>query len=473
MPGNGNPPALTDRRALGGIVALEGFDYQLFDGLIRLPAWLANPVFEQIMFEGLEDLEARFFSPYAPRLHILERFQAKSAELHRSQVREVFENFREFENAYPNTTRIQTLVTPRLPHSLGWLRRNPSRVREARPFYSPFPDILTASDDALKAQCIHEFGESLGPFVADFVEIAERNVLGRDDAVQRFSNELHRTFPSLNYRFCNVESAFDALASLAHRKLRAPLTRRELEKVLQKHLEQELPLRGAFPLHVRSDRNEPDPTALQIDAKAFSGGPTPFPPPEAWDSGLIEPLDNTARWLRRHRIDRVFLKGSYRLTTALVLGWSLRSAHGFELEVSTRGGVWRTDDRPRTGEAAPDWVVKKPDNLYGDQLVVSVGVLRNPAVDLLNTAGVPLGSELGIHLATALTSASAAQSSVSLIKRNIDESVARLNPSSIRLYLACPVVLAVVLGHRWNAMPPTQLHEYLHAERRYVPTAIV
>ena len=470
MTDNVSPPTLTDRRALGGIVALEGFDYQLFDGLIRLPAWLANPVFEQMMFEGLEDLEARFFSPYAPRLHVLERFQAKSAELPRGQVREVFDRFREFEDAFPNNARVQTLVTPRLPHPLGWLRRNPSRVREARPFYAPFPDIVAASDDALKAQCVGAFGESLGPFVADFVEIAERNVLGRDDAVQRFSRELHRTFPSLDFHPRNVESAFDALASLARRKLRAPLTRSELEEVLQEHLEQELPLRGAFPVHVLSDRNEPNPAALQIDAKAFSGGPAPYPVPEVWAADLIAPLDKTARWLRGRSVSRVALGGSYRLTTALALGWSLRSAHGFELDVPTREGTWRTDDRPRVGETAPDWEIKEPESLYGDQLAVSIGVLRNPAVDLADTAGVPRGSILGFHLATALASAPEAQASVSLIKRTIDEFVARLQPSGILLYTACPAAQAIVLGHRWNAMPPTQLHEYVPAERSYVKT---
>ena len=471
MPDKCSPPTLTDRRALGGIVALEGFDYQLFDGLIRLPAWLANPVFEQMKFEGLEDLEARFFSPYAPRLHVLERFQAKSADLQPGQVREVFESFRKFEIAFPNTARIQTLVTPRLPRTLGWLRRNPSRVREARPFYAPFPDIVAASDDALRAQCIDEFGESLGPFVADFVKIAERNVLGRDDAIYRFSGELHRTFPTLNVHPGNVESAFDALASLARRKLRAPLARSELEEVLQKHLEQELPIRGAYPLHVLSDRNEPNPAALQIDAKAFSGGPAPYPAPEVWAADLIAPLDKTARWLRGRSVSRVALGGSYRLTTALALGWSLRSAHGFELDVPTRKGTWRTDDRPRAGEAAPDWEVEEPESLYGDQLAVSVGVLRNPAIDLPDTAGVTHRSILGFHLATALTSAPEAQASVALIKRTIGEFVARLQPSGIQLYTACPAALAVVLGHRWNAMAPTQLHEYLPAERRYVKTA--
>ena len=83
----------------------------------------------------------------------------------------------------------------------------------------------------------------------------------------------------------------------------------------------------------------------------------------------------------------------------------------------------------------------------------------------------PRGCALGFHLAMALTSAREAQASATLIKRTIDESVARLQPSGIQLYAACPAALAVVLGHRWNAMPPTQLHEYVPAKRSYIRTA--
>jgi hypothetical protein len=51
--------------------------------------------------------------------------------------------------------------------------------------------------------------------------------------------------------------------------------------------------------------------------------------------------------------------------------------------------------------------------------------------------------------------------------------VARLGARQIRLYLAGPAAFAVALGHRWNAMPPTQLHEYVTSERHYEPTALL
>ena len=51
-------PTLTDKKGMGGITAQEGFDYQVWNGLIRIPSWLRNPAFEGLIFEGLEDLEA-------------------------------------------------------------------------------------------------------------------------------------------------------------------------------------------------------------------------------------------------------------------------------------------------------------------------------------------------------------------------------------------------------------------------------
>jgi hypothetical protein len=45
-------------------------------------------------------------------------------------------------------------------------------------------------------------------------------------------------------------------------------------------------------------------------------------------------------------VARVEIGGSYRLTTAFILGHALRAATGFELEIATS---WATDDRPPRG----------------------------------------------------------------------------------------------------------------------------
>ncbi len=174
MAGSGSQPTLTDATGMGGVIAQGGFDYQLWDGLVRLPGWLANPAFEELIFEGLEDLEARFLAPQAPRGRLLERYQAKSGSLAPKDVTGIFKSFLKFDAGYPELARLHTLVTPRLPSTLAFVGRDTARVRKARPFYAPFADVTKASDAQLRTDLIAEFGPQLGEFVAQAVEVEER-----------------------------------------------------------------------------------------------------------------------------------------------------------------------------------------------------------------------------------------------------------------------------------------------------------
>lgn len=465
-------PALSDAKSLGGVIAQDGFDYQLWDGLARLPSWLANPAFEELMFEGLEDLEARFFAPQAPRQRLLERYQAKSGNLAPKDVREVFATFQTFESYYPRLARMHTLVTPRLPPTLDWLARDPARVRKARPFYAPFADVTKASDDQLREDLAKEFGDDLGHFIAESVEIWERVMPDRDSGLQAFALSLTRTFQHLTSTPKQIEQAFEALSGLARRNLGVPLIRDVLIAQIEGSLGQALFPNIVPRIHVRSDRNEVDETALEIDASGFSGGSAAFPAPVRWQDELVTPLDHAARWLRSRSVTRIAIGGSYRLTTAFALGKALRAASGFELEVVTRSGIWSTDDRPRPDETYPELVISEPAALAGDRLVVSVGILRDPAADLV-AGGVLESNILCALMGAPLASGRATQAAVSAVKAAVSAAAARFKPAAIDLYFAGPAAFAVALGHRWNAMPPTQLHEFITAERRYVPTALL
>jgi hypothetical protein len=205
-------PTLTDAKGMGGDNAQNGFDYQLWDALVRLPAWLRTPVFEGLIVEGLEDVEARFFAAHAADGYFLDRFQAKSAGLARGEVLEVFRGFAAFDDAYPERARTQVLVTPDVPKVLQWLSRDADRVRRARPFYAPFADILTASEVKFERDVIEEFGEELGlqaaRQVARSMQVDRRPYSDRGIAEARFAMELRAAFPHLNPRPGEVTSAF-------------------------------------------------------------------------------------------------------------------------------------------------------------------------------------------------------------------------------------------------------------------------
>lgn len=468
MAGDDRGPTLTDAIGMGGVIALGGFDYQIWEGLLRLPSWVANPAFDAMIFEGLEDIEARFFAPHAPQRRLLERIQAKSGALTSKDIKEIFGRFREFESAHPRVARVHTLVTQQLPPTLKWMPRDAARVRNARPFYAPFAGIRAACDAKLREDFVSELGDELGTFAADGIEITERPMPSRETAGHAFAAALTTSFPTIDPTPKRLSAAFDALEALARRSTGVLIERREIIELLESETHETLVVDQAFPLHVRSDRNGEDGTALEIDASGFSGGPGGFPPADRWLTELAAPLDATAAWLRGRGVDRLAIRGQYRLTTAFLLGRAFRAANGFELDIETRSGPWATDDRPNG--AASEWNIVEPTRLDAGVLVVAIGVIRRPANDLRQT-GIGTDTVLDGFRATPLTDARSAQCGVAKIKATVADVSSRLRPKRIDLYYAGPAVFAVAMGHRWNAMAPTHLFEFCPGTQAYVHTA--
>jgi hypothetical protein len=382
----------------------------------------------------------------------------------------VFTSFQSFEVAHPQATRLQTLVTPQLPPALAWIGRDTGRVRRARPFYAPFASVQAASDDKLRQDLIGEFGQDLGGFFADMIEIDLQPVMDRARAEIAFGAALHATFPELDVGPRASKTAFGVLNDLAAQSRGVMLTRARLIEVLQTALGADLGLDTRLRLHLRSDRNEPGEDALEIDAGAFSKTDGTCPPPEAWASDLLTPMEHAAVWARQGGRQRVLLTGSYRLSTAFAAGWSFRSANGFELDIATHAGVWSTDSHA-TAASGPDWTIAEPAGLVDGRLVVAVGVLRDPSADVQQALGLAADGLLTATLPAALTDGVAVQASVQQIKTVVSQAAARLRPNQIDLYYAGPAGFAVALGHRWNGMAPTELFEFLPAQRLYVPTA--
>jgi hypothetical protein len=106
------------------------------------------------------------------------------------------------------------------------------------------------------------------------------------------------------------------------------------------------------------------------------------------------------------------------------------------------------------------------------ELNVAFGILQDPAATLVQ-GGLRPEQVLRLHSSDPVVSAQAAQALVAQVKRIVTAAVVKLQPSTINLYFAGPAALAIALGHRWNAMPKTQLHEFDAQKRTYRGTAIL
>lgn len=469
-----NGTTLTDAKGMGGVIAQDGFDYQVWDAIVRLPDWLLSPAFEGLISEGLEDLEARFFAPHAPHGHFLNRYQAKSGTLTKGELVKVFNSFLLFDKKFPKTARMHALVTPALPKELEWIGRDSSRVDRARPFYQPFPDLFKVSEQKLREDLVKEFGAEVGGFYADFIDVELRVFPDRATAEAMFSSKMLEAFPDLNFNPRRFATVFTALFDLIAGERGALLSKKRLVAVMEEAFGHGLLLNENLCIHLRSSHDHLPPGAIEIDATQFSGLNGLFPPSQTWMTHLVPPLQTAANWAREREHKRIKLSGGCRLSTAFTVGWSFRSGLGFDLNIPAGSGVWATDEHPVALAQQPAWAIHLPQGLVNGRLVVSIGVLRDPKEDVKTHLGLSEDKDLLIAtLSTPLAAGAEAQASVQAIKSAVAQAVSRFQPAGIDLFFVGPAALATALGHRWNALPSTQLYEFIVSDRRYVPTIVL
>lgn len=456
---------LTDRKGMGGVIAYDGFGYQEWLAAAKVPGWLANPAFEAVALEVLEDFEATFFEPDAPAtdLHRLERFQAKSATLKRGEVVSVLSGFKAFAEQYPDTARAQTLITPDLPAELKWVVRDGFRVANARPFYHHYPAVMADSDEAFAADLLKEFGAGLGPhLVRDIaIELAPHD---EERARSAFAHGLNECL-GLDWQTSAVRRAFGNVCALLRDRRGSKVSRSDLVGALSDGtpgLEMSTTLSLAF---VRGQGVTPS-GHIALDGEdggRLIGAVVRYAP------GLQQTLERTAAWADTQGYRRVSVDAPMRLSAAFGLGVAFRPATRFDLDVMTPSGVWPTNAHP-AGSNAADWTITTPKGDTGGRLAVVVGIIRDPIDDVrrLLGDGAPV---LHMVLPRAVNSADDVQASVRAVKDAVSAAAARLMPDGIDLFYLGPAVLATALGHRWNALPPTRFFEHDRI-RGYVPAVM-
>lgn len=459
-------PTLTDRKGMGGVIAYDGFGYQEWLAAAKVPGWLANPAFEAVALEVLEDFEATFFEPDAPTadLHRLERFQAKSATLKRGEVVSVLSGFRAFAEQYPETARTQTLITPDLPAELKWVVRDGFRVANARPFYHHYPAVMVDSDEAFAADLLKEFGKELAPHLMRDIAI-ELAPNDEERARSVFSNGLAESL-GLDWPTSAVRKAFSNVCTLLRDKRGGKVSRSALTGALSEGmpgLEMSSILRLAF---VRG-QGVAAPGHLLLDAE--DGGRMTGGVAVSYATRLQQALERTADWAGMQGYRRVFVDAPMRLSAAFGLGVAFRPATRFDLDVMTPSGIWPTDAHP-AGSNSADWTIAPPDGEAGCRLAVVIGIIRDPIEDVRRLLG-EAAPILHMVLPRAVHSSYDVQASVRAVKDAVSAAAARLTPNGIDLFYLGPAVLATALGHRWNALPPTRFFEYDRAHG-YLPTVV-
>ena len=199
--------------------------------------------------------------------------------------------------------------------------------------------------------------------------------------------------------------------------------------------------------------------------------------PTEWHHVSSE-LEDAGRRLRDLGQRRVIVRGAMRLPVWFGAGAAFRHVHGFEVAGEQAGSLWASDDLP---DAEHRWEIEVSSVGRGNELAVAVGLAADlgPAVArYLDESGVPV-SRLAVLRPPGgarpnVVEGSAAAAALALSAMNETRALLEVEPvERIHLFLAAPGGFALLLGHRWNGLRETVVHEHLGVGRGYAPSVVV
>jgi hypothetical protein len=165
-------------------------------------------------------------------------------------------------------------------------------------------------------------------------------------------------------------------------------------------------------------------------------------------------------------VKRIVVTGSMRLAPAFAVGAALRMVTGVDVAAVQRGELWRSE-APYATPATPAVTERAIDQ--GDDLAIAIEVSAPIADDVtawIRDRALPvkrlvvLGSASGPR-DNAVAGADEACALAVGIRNAVRQQVK--GHSRIHLFIAAPMALALLLGHRWNRVAPTVVYEDLGA----------
>lgn len=185
-------------------------------------------------------------------------------------------------------------------------------------------------------------------------------------------------------------------------------------------------------------------------------------PPYTWDEFAAE-LEAAALAVSGH--DALMVTGSLRQATGFALGARLRMVTGMDLAIQQGAQTWSSSGTYGDPlEPLESWV----DLEGGTDLAVVVSIATNATDDVvawINETSLPVSRVLTLSPPSGSTTDQSIPNATAAVAlavgiRNVVRSASR-GYAQVHLFLAGPLGLALLLGHRWNRVPPTTVYEDL------------
>lgn len=196
--------------------------------------------------------------------------------------------------------------------------------------------------------------------------------------------------------------------------------------------------------------------------------------PRLWNERLRPDVVKAAQTLKTRGFDRVLVRGFMRLPTWFLVGAELPDVRGHHVACRQRDDVWSSDTVPAI------LIIRSSRLRLSDAKELAVGIsvthnIGNDVVAYLKAGSPTVGEYLDLAPDAgaspgAIMDAAHAVGWARATREALMQIVRELKPTAIHLFLSGPAGCALLLGHGWNRMPPTQVYEDLGAGRGYAPS---
>lgn len=468
--------SLLSSEATGGDTAQRGFKYQANLIVARIPNWLIDDGFTELIVEALGDVEAKFFRP---SIGVSREFiEYKNHSLPPSEFWSEISHFQEMDQAAPGAYHRFVLASKGLSDSLKPIPNGLRRVRDAYHFYDgvhhiqaeSFSDFVIRVGKAGKNKDIADFIYRKVWFETDLIDAEEHpRELFREALIRHFP-----IFEEISVKRSNT--AYSELVRLINSRLNQPILRSEIEAELWRSVEPNNRTTPILRMHTIYGRNQDAVLegSLTFDWERFFGGlERKNPPANEWNDELVTQLQATKDWIiSTNRSRSIRLDGNRRLSASFAMGAVFSSTSGFAIEMETKDGLWATNNYPMPATPEFIWETELIDgDDGGEEIAIGIGIKRRikPEVETYIKASDFKGSRLHLFCEHALLSDDHANHAVDQAKNIILGNLGLYNRKRIRLFLATPAQFALFLGHRLNATCLIQCYERTKPNM-YVPT---
>lgn len=465
--------SLLEKQAMGGLHGERGYKFQDAYIVSKIPDWICDANFIQILKEGSGDVDVAFkkdnqlFRIYT---------QIKDYLITPSEFKTILKEFQDKDTATPDTYQRFVLASTGLNDGVAKLKTSLDRIRGSKDYFTP-QDQVSADTLASVTAIATELGvEADVNFILERVHFDDAwpGLTQLEQIIRLFCGGMQNV-QSYQEKIKTFRHIFHPLYTYIVDSSGKTINRADLEAKMTEFIENyrlQMEEKG-FTLRMYHWEDTPYEIKLEYDevldwSKYFERKPRKIALPEVWQKELLPELSDLQKRVRESGTVRLIkLEGSACLSAGVALGWAFPEVGEYTIEL-----------QPRLGQKAEPWrtdiSVEKVFNLNaideeihadGNGLAVKFNIVADVTTDLDKyisesgnrfKASLQLTPEGGVgEIITRESAISYARSA----KRLIREAVTKHGVDMIHLFFAGPLGVAIFLGQLLNSMPEVQCYE--------------